>query len=119
MINGINALFIVSIVLLETLSQYLTRKFYDSGQNIKKIWYMVIAFSLYALILYLLLKTYDFSAFAISNAFWDSGTIIGTSLVGYFVFNESFKKEELVGLGLVIAGAILLGIYSEDVSKKK
>ena len=82
-----------------------------------KFWYMIIAFLLYVPILYLLIKTYDYSQFAISNAFWDSGTIIGTTLVGYLVFSETFVWQELLGLGLVILGAILLGIFSEDVSK--
>jgi multidrug transporter EmrE-like cation transporter len=38
-------------------------------------------------------------------------------LVGYFYFGERFKWQELLGLGLVITGAILLGVYSDDVSK--
>ena len=117
MINPINAGIIVGIVLLETSSQYLSRRYYESGKTDGKFWYMFIALLLYAPILYLLLKTYDYSQFAISNAFWDSGTIIATSLVGYFLFNESFIWQELLGLGLVVSGALLLGIYSEDVSE--
>ena len=117
MINRINAGIIIGIVVLETTSQYLARKFYESGKEISKFWYMILAFLIYIPILYLLVKTYDYSQFAISNAFWDSGTIIGTTLVGYFVFNETFVWQELLGLGLVVLGAVLLGIYSEDVSK--
>ena len=117
MINGVNAGIIVSIVVLECTSQFFARKFYESGKDMAKFYYMVIAFLLYAPILYLLVKTYDYSQFAISNAFWDSGTIIGTSLLGYFIFSETFIWQELMGLGFVVLGAILLGIYSEDVSK--
>ena len=117
MINGLNAGIIVGIVILETLSQFLTRKFFDSGKDEGKLWYMFLSFILYAPVLFLLLKTYDYSQFAISNAFWDSGTIISTSLVGFFVFKETFIWQELLGLGLVVAGAILLGVYSEDVSQ--
>ena len=117
MINPINAGIIIGIVILETCSQYLARKYYDSGKKDGRFWYMFIAFSLYVPILYLLIKTYDYSQFAISNAFWDSGTIIGTTLVGYFLFGETFVWQEVFGLGLVICGAIMLGIYSEDVSK--
>lgn len=118
MINGINAGIIIGIILLETTSQYLAKKFYDSGKNNGKLWYMSLAFLLYLPILYLLIKTYDYSQFAISNAFWDTGTIIGTTLVGYLAFGETFVWQELLGLGLVVAGAVLLGVYSEDVSKK-
>ena len=117
MINGVNAGIIVGIVVLECTSQYFARKFYESGKDMSKFFYMVLAFLLYAPILYLLVKTYDYSQFAISNAFWDSGTVIGTTLLGYFVFSETFVWQELLGLSLVILGAVLLGIYSEDVSK--
>jgi small multidrug resistance pump len=117
MINGVNAGIIVGIVILETTSQFLAKKFYDAKWNNGKLWYILLSFLLYAPILYLLIRTYDYSRFAISNAFWDSGTVIGTTLVGYFFFGETFVWQELVGLGLVITGAILLGVYSEDVSK--
>ena len=116
MLNPVNAGIIVGIVIFETSSQIFTRKFFDSGKDDGKFWYMFMALILYVPILYLLLKTYDYSQFAISNAFWDSGTIIATSLVGYFIFGETFSWQELLGLGLVVTGAILLGIYSEDVS---
>ena len=118
MINGVNAGIIISIVILETLSQYLARSFYGSGKDNGKLWYMFLALLIYAPILYLLILTYSYSQFAISNAFWDSGTIIFTSVVGYIAFGETFIWQELLGLGLVVTGAILLGIYSEDLSKK-
>lgn len=116
MINGTNAGIIVGIVILETLSQFLAKSFFDTGKDSSKLWYMFLAFLIYAPILYLLIKTYDYSQFAISNAFWDSGTIVGTTLVGYFFFNETFIWQEILGLSFVILGAIILGVYSEDVS---
>ena len=123
MINGVNVGIILGIVVIETLSQTFTRKFYDTnkeGENTdgtKNFWLMVFAFAFYALVLYLLLQAYKYSDFAITNAFWDSGTIIATALVGYFYFGERFKWQELMGLGFVVTGAIILGIYSDDVSK--
>ena len=123
MINGINAGIIIGIVVIECLSQTFARKFYDSNKpeentdGTKNFWLMVFALGFYVIVLYLLLQAYKYSEFAITNAFWDSGTIIGTALVGYFYFGEKFKWQELMGMGFVITGAILLGIYSEDISK--
>jgi len=124
MINGINAGIIIGIVIIECLSQTFARKFYDSNRpeentdGTKNFWLMVFALGFYVIVLYLLLQAYKYSDFAITNAFWDSGTIIGTALVGYFYFGEKFKWQELMGMGFVITGAILLGIYSEDISKR-
>ena len=123
MINGINAGIILGIVVIECLSQTFARKFYDynkPGENTdgtKNFWLMVFAFGFYAFVLYLLLQAYKYSDFAITNAFWDSGTIVGTALIGYFYFGEKFKWQEIMGLGFVIAGAIIIGVYSEDISK--
>jgi multidrug transporter EmrE-like cation transporter len=123
MINGINAGIIIGIVIIETLSQTFAREFYEANKPSKNtdgtrnFWLMVFAFGLYAIILYLLLQAYKYSDFAITNAFWDSGTIVGTALVGYFYFGEKFKWQELMGLGFVVLGAIILGVYSEDTSK--
>ena len=116
MINGINIVIILGIIILETSSQILARKFYDSGKDNDKIWYMFLSFLLYAPILYLLTLTYEYSEFAISNALWDSGTIIATTIIGYSVFKENLSWRELIGLALVITGAVMLGLYSRDVS---
>ena len=115
MISGVNAGIIVSIVALETTSQYLARSFDGAKKDNGKIWYMFLAFLLYAPILYLLILTYDNkSKFAMSNALWDAGTTIATTVVGLYVFKEDLNLGEYVGIGLVVAGAIVLGYYSED-----
>lgn len=124
MINGINVLIILGIIIAETLSQTLARSYRDGATKgkghpfhwKKDFWKITISFLLYILILYLLLKTYDYSHFAISNALWDSGTVIGTSLVGYFYFNEKFNNYEYLGLSFVVIGALIIGFKSDDVS---
>jgi len=126
MINPNNVGILLGIVALETLSQTFAKEFYDSNHDrgvqtdgTKNFYLICFSLALYVVVLFLLLKSYDYSDFAITNAFWDSGTIVGTALVGYFYFGERFKWQELMGMGFVITGAILLGAFSEDVSKRK
>jgi multidrug transporter EmrE-like cation transporter len=125
MINGVNVGIILGIVIIETAVQTFARKFYDFNHEkgvetdgTKNFYLIAFAFLLYGVILTLLLQSYNYSDFAITNALWDSGTVIGTGLVGYFYFGETFKWQELVGLGLVVSGAIIIGAYSRDVSKE-
>ena len=120
MLNGKNAGYILAIILIETLMQALVREF-RGDLNItldwnKNTYYFVIACILSILILYILIKTYDYSNFAISNSLWNAGSIISTTIVGYYYFKESLNKYELAGMGLVIAGGILIGVKSEDKS---
>ena len=42
MINSTNIVIILGIIILETSSQILARKFYDSGKDNNKIWYLTI-----------------------------------------------------------------------------
>ena len=115
MISGINAGIIVGIIALETTSQFLARSFDGANKDNGKIWYMFLAFFIYAPILYLLILTYDHhSKFAMSNALWNAGTNIATTVVGLYVFKESLSLGEYAGIGLITVGSIVLGYYSED-----
>ena len=120
MISGINFLLITGIVIAETISQTLVREYrgdLDKKIDWKKNYYFaIIAFLLYAVVIYLLIKTYDHSNFAISNALWDSGTIIATTLVGIFWFKEKMNNWEYAGISLVIIGALIIGFKSDDKS---
>ena len=106
---------ILGIVVLETISQFTARKYYE---NRKRYYNSAIAFILYFPVLVLLVYSYNFASFAIANALWDSGTIIAMGLIGRFYFGEPFTTGELIGLSLVVAGALTIG-FTSDGGKKK
>jgi multidrug transporter EmrE-like cation transporter len=100
---------ILGIVLLETTSQFLARNYYD---NRKRYQYFILSFFLYLPVLVLLVYSYNFASFAIANALWDSGTIIAMATLGWAYFGEKPARGEIIGMGLVIAGALTIGITS-------
>ena len=102
---------VISSIILETLSQFMARVFYE---NKSKLFLAFIAWALYLGVVFIIVTMYDYSKIAIANALWDSGTIITLSLVGYFYFGEPLSTGELIGLGLVIAGAITIGITTKE-----
>ena len=114
MIPGKLFLAIVGIVTLETLSQFLARNYYD---NSKKLYYFALAFIFYFPVLVLLVYSYNFASFAIANALWDSGTIIFMATLGWLYFGEQPTTAELIGMGLVVSGAITLGVFSDGGKK--
>lgn len=102
--------YIVGIVITETASQFCVRKYYDDQNN----WPLfLIAWLLYALVLYFLYKSYSYTNFALTNALWDSGTILAMATIGYFYFKEKFTTGEIVGMVFVVSGAIMLGYFGE------
>lgn len=96
------------LVTLETLAQYLARKYYD----VKEIWMFALAVICYLLIVLTLVHTYGEENIGMVNALWSATALVTVAMVGYFFFDETFTKAEYVGLSLVISGAILLGIQN-------
>lgn len=97
---------IMCLVALETLGQYLARKYYD---NREKLWMFIAGVICYILILYVLVKTYDIENVGFVNALWSGLALITVALVGYFFFDEEFGYMEYIGIGLILAGTVILG----------
>lgn len=98
---------IFGLVSLETLGQFLARKYYD---NKEKLWMFIICVFCYITIAYVLVKTYELENVGFVNALWSGITLIAVSMLGYFVFDESFTTQEYFAIGLIFSGTILLGI---------
>ena len=109
-------LYISSIVVLETFSQLAARFYHDNSDN--RTYLFVLACLLYVGVIFLLVKAYDFASFAIANALWDSGTILAMALLGWLYFGEVPSRGEIVGMSLVVAGALTIG-FTSDGGKKK
>jgi len=116
MIGPTLGILIVVVILLETLSQFMVRMYYE---NKDKIYLAFIAWAIYLAIVFILTMLYDYSKFAIANALWDAGTIIAISLVGYFYFGEPLNIGEIIGICLVIAGALTIGISTKEKSEEE
>ena len=108
--------YIFGIVLVETASQFCVKQYHG---NTDKWPLFLIAWALYAPVLYFLYRSYNYTDFALTNALWDSGTIIAMATVGYFYYKERFNNGEIAGMVLVVAGAVLLGVYGQSATDKK
>lgn len=102
---------LVAITILEIFAQTFVRSYYD---NRERLYLFFIAWFFYGILIYLLYKAYDYANFAIANAIWSALSIIGITLVGVFYFKESISNMELVGIGLIILGTIITGIYETE-----
>jgi len=98
---------IFGLVALETLGQYLSRKYTD---NKDKLWMIMVAVVCYLGIVYILTQTYGFENIGIVNALWSGLALVSVAIVGYFFFEERFSNQDYVAIGLILTGTILLGI---------
>jgi multidrug transporter EmrE-like cation transporter len=97
-------LLILFIVICESISQCLLKKFYMC----KYIPYFIGAMVLYGIICYLLVRTYEFEDLGLVNALWSAASVIAVILVGKFVFHEKNDYWQYLGIALIIIGIILI-----------
>jgi len=103
---------IIAVAILDTLAQFLVRIYYEHKTG--KFYLVFLAWLMYLGTVFSLVLAYDYSKLAIANAVWDSITIIALALIGYFYFGEPLGTGEIVGIGLVIAGAITIGLTTKE-----
>lgn len=97
---------VFSLVFLESIGQFLARKYKD---NKEKLWMFVLAVICYLGIVYVLVKTYDLENIGFVNALWSGLTLIAVAFVGYFFFEETYNTIEYIALGLIFIGTMMLG----------
>ena len=52
----------------------------------------------------------------IAYAIWSGLGIVLISLIGLFVFKQSLDLAAIVGIGLIVAGVIMINVFSDSVS---
>ena len=89
---------------METLAQGAIKY---ANQN-KIPYYVLIGVGFYAIICLVLYKLYSHESMALVNAWWNIITSVTVTLSGIFIFNETLKHTDIVGIIMVIVGAFFL-----------
>jgi small multidrug resistance pump len=74
---------------------------------------MLVSYLLSLFLLSVALKTLPVG---IAYAVWSGLGIVLISCVGYFVFKQTLDMAALIGLGLIIAGVIIVNVFSKSVA---
>ena len=70
----------------------------------------------YALAFYLLSRTMQTIPMSISYAVWSGVGIVLITLIGYVVYRQSLDLAALIGLGLILAGVLVIHLFSKSVA---
>jgi len=70
----------------------------------------------YALAFYLLSRTMQTIPMSISYAVWSGVGIVLITLIGYLVYRQSLDLPALIGLGLILAGVLVIHLFSRAVA---
>ena len=71
----------------------------------------------YAVAFYCLAMTLRTVPVGIAYAIWSGLGIVLISLIGWFWFRQSLDGPALFGLGLIIAGVVVINLFSQSVAR--
>lgn len=99
-------LFLIGVVLSEAFAQSSVKRFHRNHFTVD----FLLAILGYTLVCYFLYKSYKFAKMGIVNAIWSALSVLTISLIGCFLFDEIYSTKELVGMGMIISGLIIINI---------
>lgn len=97
---------ILLIALMEALAQYFIKKFNQLPHTL----YYLLGVGFYAIVAFLLNKSYDYSSMGMCQILWSGMSVISILAVGSLVFGETIEMNEWIGVLFIISGIIITQI---------
>ncbi|WP_322998014.1 multidrug efflux SMR transporter [Castellaniella sp.] len=66
----------------------------------------------YGLAFYLLALALKTIPVGIAYAVWSGAGIVAIAIIGYFVFGQALDLAAMIGIGLILAGVLVLNVFS-------
>ena len=77
-----------------------------------KFWPSVIVVVGYAIAFYFLSLTLRSIPLGIAYAVWSGLGVVLVSIVGWWLYNQTLDLASLIGIGLIIAGVLVINLFS-------
>ena len=84
----------------------------QASQQFTRLWPSVLVVVGYAISFYYMALTLRFMPVGIVYALWSGLGIILIALIGYAVFGQKLDLPAIAGLGLIIAGIVVIQLFS-------
>lgn len=85
-------------------------------ENFTRLWPSLLTVVCYAASFYLLTFSLKVLPTGIAYAIWSGVGIVLISIVSWIVYKQSLDLPALVGLGLIIAGVLVINLFSKSVN---
>ncbi|WP_133993388.1 SMR family transporter [Janthinobacterium sp. 75] len=86
-----------------------------ASESFSRLWPSVITVVGYSIAFWCLSLTLKVIPTGIVYAIWSGVGIVLISAVGWFWFKQSLDTPALIGLGLIIAGVLVINLFSKSV----
>lgn len=97
------------------LAEVIANSALKSADGFTRLWPSVITVAGYAVAFYFLALTLRDIPVGVAYAIWSGVGIVLISLVGALFFKQHLDAPALLGMGLIIAGVVVMNLFSKSV----
>jgi small multidrug resistance pump len=101
-------LYLIAAVIAETIGTSALQ----ASQQFTRLWPSILVVVAYAISFYLLALTLKYMPVGIMYALWSGLGIILIAAIGYFYFGQRLDAPAFLGLGLIVAGIVVINVFS-------
>ncbi|MBF7978961.1 MULTISPECIES: SMR family transporter [Rahnella] len=87
-----------------------------SSEGFTRLWPSVVTLLGYTIAIFLLSLTLKTLPTGIAYAIWSGVGIVLVSAIGWFGYGQKLDTPAMIGLGLIIAGVIVVNVFSKSVA---
>ena len=103
--------YLLSAVVLEVLATNSLK----ASESFTRLWPSLITAAGYAGAFYMLSLTLRGMSLAVAYAMWSGLGIVFTAAAAYVLFREKLDAPAVLGMGLIIAGVVVINLFSKTV----
>lgn len=109
-----NPTMLYAMLMLAIVFEVLGTSAMQAAQHFTRLLPTLIMVVCYAIAFYFLSYTLKAIPVGIAYAIWSGLGIVLISVAGYFLFGQKLDFAALLGLGLIIAGVVVLNLFSKS-----
>ena len=99
---------------LAIFSEVMATASLKSTEGFTKLWPSVLVLVGYSAAFYFLSLTLDTIPIGVAYAIWSGVGVAAITLVSIFFFDQKIDTAGFIGIGLIVAGVIVLRLFSES-----
>lgn len=107
-----NWILLIVAVLFETLGTTALK----ASDGLTRVWPSALVIVAYALSFWLLSIVLRTTPVGVAYAFWSGLGLVVIALIGWLVFGQRLDWPALAGLGLILAGILVIQLFSKSVT---
>ena len=107
-----NWLFLSAAILAEVVGTSALK----SSEGFSKPWPSLLVVVAYGAAFFLLSLTLRTIPVAVAYAVWSGAGIVLIAVVGWVVFRQTLDLPAIIGIGLILAGVLVINLFSKTVS---